>query len=407
MAVGFGALLPLSNSIIMDVKSSQHRTKALALLALTVMLGFGTSNIIAGTFLDLTSWRMILFILGLSKMIFITFIYVTDIPSPKIRGEMNPYYSFRLARPNLNQLGKIKSNLNFFILFFIHDFVVGTISFYIIPMLKTDLHLIPIYSMIVCIVMYIPQLIGAPYWGKVADHRFTRQSNGKISLLLLIVIIGPLFSIIGYSVFSFNIVIFIICIMIFAFITPTITSIAYSILGDINPPELRTTIFSLSNFSAICGRSMGIAACGILYEHIFHQYSIIFLFLQFIFLFGLTFTLIRPMLIIPIEMQNLISLLERRISGDEKTTSKTTPKPTIKDILNTLIESQIELFKKQEKLSQNQVYLTKFLKYTLEVSRRILLLPNKKELNLENHKYITQLKHRIEMIEEIEEASLK
>jgi len=105
-------------------------------------------------------------------------------------------------------------------------------------------------------------------------------------------------------------------------------------------------------------------------------------------------------------MQNLISLLEDRIADGKKSAS-TIQKPTIKDILNTLIESQIELFKKQQKLIQNQVYLTKFLKYTLEVSRRILLLPNKKEMNLENHKYITQLKQRIEMIEEIEEASLK
>ncbi len=316
-----------------------------------------------------------------------------NVPS-KVMEEKNGQYLFHLDRAKLSQLLGIKSNINFFMLFFIHDFAVGTISFYIIPMLKTDLQLLPLQSMILCIVMYIPQLVGAPYWGRIADQRFVKKSNGKISLLLLIVIIGPLFSIFGYSIFSLNLIISVMCIMIFAFITPTILSTAYSILGDINPPELRTTLFSFCNFSAICGRSIGIAICGILYDQLFHQYSIIFLIFQIIFLFGLLLTLIRPMRIIPIEMHNLTLLLNQRVSTVDKTACKT-PKPTIKDILNTLLENQIELSKKQQKMAQNQVYLTKFLKYTLEVIRRILLLPNKKEVNLENYNYITQLKQRL------------
>ncbi|MFW9998913.1 MAG: MFS transporter [Candidatus Hodarchaeota archaeon] len=396
MAVGFGAFLPLSTTIITDLKSPEHRTKALSLLGLTVIIGFGASNIIAGILLTITSWRMILFILGLTNMIITSFVYIMKL-FPKEAGHgSNSYQYFHLDRTKIISLLGLKSNINFLILFFIHDFVIGSVSFYIIPMLKTELKLSPLQAMIYCIILYIPQLFGAPYWGKVADQQFAKKSNGKISLLLLIVIIGPLFSIIGYSAFSINLVIFVACIMLFAFITPTIPSIAYSILGDINPSELRITLFSLCNFCAICGRSIGIGICGILYDQYFHQYSIIFFIFQFVLLFGLLLTLLKPMHMISIEIRNLTLFSNQRVPTVDKTS-----KPTIKDILNTLIENQIKLFKNQHKLFQNQIYLTKFLKYSLEATRRILLLINKKDVDLENYKYINQLKHKLNHVFEV------
>lgn len=403
MAFGFGAILPLSNSIIMDLKSSEHRTKSLALLGICIIIGFGISNLIAGIFLTITSWRMILFILGFSSMVVMGIIFAIDIP-PKgitekalknILNEGKSQYSFHFEWAEFSQLPKIRSNIHFLFFFFIHDFVIGTMSFYMIPMLKSDLDLTPIRAMILNIIMYFPQLFGAPYWGKVADRRFIKKPNGKISTMILIVIIGPLFSIIGYSIFSINILIFVICIMIFAFITPSLPSMAYSILGDINPPELRSTMFSFSNFCSICGRSIGIGVCGILYDQYFKRYGIIFLLLQFVFLIGVFLTIIKPLHLVPTEMQDLTFLLKQRVYSISKDINRDL-KPNIKDILNTMIENQIELFKKYQQLAQNQIYLTKFLNYSLEVMKRLLLIPNKKELEIVDHKYLTPLGQKLD-----------
>jgi len=410
MAVGFGAILPLSNSIITDIKSVEHRTKSLALLGMCLIIGFGTGNIIAGILISITSWRMILLILGLLSIVIVGFIPAMYIPSKgkySLLNEDSSLYSFHLNRTEISQLHKIKSNIHFLIFFFIHDFVVGAISFYMIPMLKSDLHLIPIRALIFNIVMYLPQLFGAPYWGKVADKRFREKSNGKISTLLLIVIMGPIFSIIGYSLFSYNLLIFLLCIMIFAFITPSTTSIVYSILGDINPPELRSTLFSLSNFCSICGRSIGIAVCGVLYDLYFNYYGVIFLILQFVFLFGLLLTLITPLRIIPNEIHSLTILLEQRIYDSAKDEKE--PRPTVKGILNTLIESQIELFKRHQKLAQNQIYLTKLLKYSLEVMRRVLILHERNYApDHDIPKYSTSLGQKLDnyfkIIEDIKEV---
>ncbi|MHA2127832.1 MAG: hypothetical protein ACXACO_21125 [Promethearchaeota archaeon] len=48
MAIGFGAFLPLSNSIVIDLRPSGDRSRIFALLGVSVFIGFGTGNILGG-----------------------------------------------------------------------------------------------------------------------------------------------------------------------------------------------------------------------------------------------------------------------------------------------------------------------------------------------------------------------
>ena len=233
------------------------------------------------------------------------------------------------------------------------------------------------------------------YKKKLADKKFVKNPNGKVMTLFLIITLGPLFSILAYLVISLNLIIFILCLLMFALITSSTISIAYSVLVDVNPPELPATAFSLSNFSALCGRSIGIAVCGTLYRYYFHAYSPIFLIWKIIFLSGLALSLLKPRKTVPLEMDKLAILLRNRLKEEKDKTKEVRVEEkeliTIKDILFIVLKNQRELAEKELILAESQRYLTKLLYYSLEVTRRVIKsIDNKKEENFE-------LKHPLEI----------
>jgi MFS family permease len=156
--------------------------------------------------------------------------------------------------------------------------------------------------------------------------------------------------------------------MVFTFITSSSTSIGYSILGDINPPEMRTNIFSLVNFSMIIGRSIGIAVCGVMYDTLGIKYSTLFLVWQIVFMVGLTTCLIVPKKAVPNELveKRTVSVV---IEKEEKTNS-------INDVVNMLLENQKKLAITLRNITKKQFYLTKLMYYSLEVINKTLNNPD-------------------------------
>jgi MFS family permease len=260
------------------------------------------------------------------------------------------------------------SNGYFILFFFIYDFVVGTVSFYMIPLMRNDFGYDPFNSMIIQLIIFAPQLIGAPYWGRKADRKFQREPEGKVKTLFSVIVFGSIFSISAYSLHWFNVIIFVFFLMVFTFITSSSTSIAYSILGDINTAKLRTTIFSLVNLSSIGGRSIGIALCGVLYETLKVNYSTIFLLWQIVFMLGLTLSLVVPKKVVPSE------LIEKRIKDIE--IEETPQSASLYDVLNMLLENQKKLAIALKNITEKQFYLTKFVYYSLELIKRTLNRPN-------------------------------
>ncbi len=375
-AIGFGALLPLTSTVILDLYPSEKKTKSLALLGTSTFIGIGAGNVITGILLGIVSWRAITFILSVN-CIFSSIIFTfSRIPEQRVsRSSYNNHKNaFRVQKTSLNTLTKSHSNIFLLGFFFIHDFVIGTTSFYLIPLLRTDFSFTPFASMLIQTLTYLPLLVGIPYWGKKADKRSLKDPRGKIKLLLSTVSIGPFASIVAYSLGNVHIGLFIGGLMIFTFITSSATSIAYSILGDINYPELRPTVFSFGNLSAILGRSLGIALCGVLYNTISLNYSFIFLQWQVIFLIGLPFTLLLARKKVPLEMEKVRKLIVKKeqskklnFAGKEITQTN-----KIEVIIESVLDNQMNIIKTLRKLAKSQYFLSKMMYYTLEVVKRTI-----------------------------------
>ncbi|MHA1916591.1 MAG: MFS transporter [Promethearchaeota archaeon] len=387
-AIGFGAVLPLASSLILDLYSSETKTKSLALLGTSTFIGFGAGNVIAGFLLGGTSWQAILFILSMTCLISIVLFAFSRLPnrgSSMLSGEDHAN-EFHFRRTKISAIAKTHSNIFLILFFFIYDFVIGTVSFYLVPLLRTDFSFTPFTSMIIQTLTYLPLLVGIPYWGKKADIKSLNAPGGKIKLLLLTVSIGPVASIVAYSLGTVHIGIFITGLMVFTFITSSATSIAYSILGDINLPELHPTVFSFGNLSAIVGRSLGIALCGILYNTISLNYSFIFLMWQVIFLIGLPLTLLIPRRRVALEMEKVRRLIERNRQKENLISDHhATRQPRkIETIMDAILDSQMKTMSTLRKLAKNQYFLSKMMYYTLEVVKRTIHRIDKLENDNDN-----------------------
>lgn len=405
-AVGFGALLPLSNSIIIDLCPSEKRTNSFALLGMAMFLGYGAGIILSGLLLGIVSWRILLFILFLASTTTILLIIPIYIPKRGISEKsltdvlsQDEYqYTYRLGLTEMKLFIKTKTNIHFMLMFFIHDFVIGTVSFYFITLLRSDVGFTPFSAMITQIIIFIPQLFGVSLWGRKADKQFQKRTNGKVIVLLFTIILGSGFSITAYSLSPTYVTLFIVLLMVFSFMTSSAPSIAYSILGDINLPEVRSTAFSLGNLSGLVGRSLGIAMCGLLYQGFFNSYYHIFFLWQLIFVMGIILVLIRPLRQVSLDLINLTQILEQRRKEmvERKKVQEKLSKSPPKDPLIMVLDNQMVLAKLQRKLTKNQYYLTKMLYYSLEVIRRVSTSLNNKEEEDNHDLRLTEIVEKIE-----------
>ncbi|MHA1651682.1 MAG: MFS transporter [Candidatus Helarchaeota archaeon] len=275
-AVGYAGILPLSISLIIDLIPPEDRTRFLGWLTVGMTLGTGLGILIAGTLIDITSWWVPFLIISLLG--FLSIYRVSLLREPK-KGAQEKLYSdivnFKMRKEDLKEIFKMKSNILLILYIFLKFIAVGGISFHFVPMLMKDHQFNMIeggstFATLIMIGTFSIQIIGAPYLGKLADNRYKHKNTAKAELIILIVLIGSLFYLGGFlldfPVFNILMVLlFSALILLGAFFMAGDGPISQSILGDVNPPQVRTTIYSITFIAQMTGQSIGILITGILY----------------------------------------------------------------------------------------------------------------------------------------------
>ncbi len=276
-AVGYAAIFPIGFSITMDYIVPEERATAFSMLGIAGTVGIGFSYILGGILIDFFDWRVPFLILSLLGCVVIMFLFSIEDPKKGSQEKELTHllssgmaYSYHIKRGDLCKLVKNKANPCLIAYNFLLFFARGGISFFIITMLKNDYSFSSTVATLLVIGTYGTMIAGNIFWGKRADKKFAMRADGKVKVLLEALLIGPGFLIIAYSMqFSLAqiglIVIFAILLAIGAFNTSALTSISNSILGEVNPPELRATAFSFNNFAQTIGRSISIAVMAMLY----------------------------------------------------------------------------------------------------------------------------------------------
>jgi len=161
-------------------------------------------------------------------------------------------------------------------------------------MLVVDHQISSSFATILMVAIFSIMIIGSPLLGKFADDQYQKRKTGKVDVMIMLLILGPIFYIIGFSlVFKSTeislLVIFILLILIGAFFMSGDFPISQSIISDINPPQIRSTVFSILYIASYLGQSIGVLLLGYYYGYFGNSFIIGFVLISFILMLSVIF----------------------------------------------------------------------------------------------------------------------
>lgn len=273
-AVGIGGILPISLSLVVDLTPMEKRSYALGLLQTGITLGTGFGLLLSGIITDFLSWWVPFLIIAFLSLI--NAIFLAKVQEP-IKGSYDRYLNsddsptevieFKLNREVLESIYKVKSNRFIIGSTMIKSLSVGAINFYFVSMMIVDHGFSSSIATILMIIVFSAQMIGSPYIGRKTDAYSLKNKQAKVNVLIILLLLGGMFYLLGFSlVFKVDdiglVMLFIGFTYSGAFLLSADASIAQAILSEVNPPHVRSTIFSLQNIATSIGQSMGVLMLG-------------------------------------------------------------------------------------------------------------------------------------------------
>lgn len=324
-ALGYAAITPLVYSMAMDLTPAEGRAKAFGYLDVSAMIGVGVGLLLSGSLVDLDfiPWSIPFVVIATFGLTLLGFIIGLQDPKRGLQDRelsdalsRGATYNFHVTRSNIIQMLKKRSNI-LILLFNLSLFTAsGSISYYFIRMMVNDHQFSSALAVLFFIATYGIQIVGAIFWTRRADRKFSENPNGKVRVLLESLLTGPPFLIIAYTL-TFTIAeiwlvgLFAILLIIGAFLISGLIAISFAFLGEINPPEIRPTIFSLNSLSQTLGRAIGIFLMGILFSFFQGVYHWGFALITGIYL-GATLLILPLFRLIPRDLSLLDALLQER-----------------------------------------------------------------------------------------------
>ncbi|TXT53800.1 MAG: membrane protein of unknown function [Promethearchaeota archaeon] len=267
-AIGFGAALPLSFSLTTDIVEVEERGGKFGLLSAVYVLGIGLGQLISGFLIDFYTWQIPFIIIAVGGFLTTGSLFVVEEPE---RGGKDKLYStpkeeeldYKINVKDFGTIWDIKSTfliLVFNLLLFIS---MGAVSSLFIAMLKNDYQFSSTIATIFLIIVFGGQIPSGPLFGKLGDKWYEKDLNGRIKVIGLCLLAGGIFYL---SAFLLNFtyqnlvlsIIFIILVFLGAFFFGGIDPLTQATLGEINPPKIRSTIFSINFISNTVGRSISL-----------------------------------------------------------------------------------------------------------------------------------------------------
>ncbi|MHA1107402.1 MAG: MFS transporter, partial [Promethearchaeota archaeon] len=257
-AIGFGAALPLTFSLIVDLVDPENRGREFGVLSAVYVIGNGLGQMLSGFLIDFYTWQVPIFIISISGFFCTGLLFLLIEPVRgamdklnKASGDIDIDLSYKIKLKDLQKIWRIKSTIGLLIFNFVMFISIGAISSFFISMLKNDFLLPSFLATIFLILVFSSQVISGPFFGKMGDKKRQTDKNGRIKIVLVCLIGGSCLYIIAYSLtfISTDIIvafIFIAIIYIGAFLFGGVDPLTQATLGEINPPQIRSTIYSLN-----------------------------------------------------------------------------------------------------------------------------------------------------------------
>lgn len=263
-AIGFGASLPLVFSLTVDLIEPENRGKRFGSLSAIYVLGNGLGQILSGFLIDYYIWQIPLLIISIGGFMCTGLLFFLIEPK---KGEKDELYhtievGYKIKLADLKQLWRIKTTTLILLFNFVMFISIGAISSFFISMLKNDYGLSSPLATIFLIIVFGSQVPSGPFFGKLGDRKYDTDKNGRIKIIVFCLIFGSILYIIAFSLYfiSTELLVAIIFLMFSfggAFLFGGIDPLTQATLS-INPPQIRSTIFSVNYLTYTFGRSISL-----------------------------------------------------------------------------------------------------------------------------------------------------
>ncbi|MFX1324131.1 MAG: MFS transporter [Promethearchaeota archaeon] len=269
-AIGFGAALPLIFSLTIDLVDPENRGKMFGFLSAVYVLGNGLGQILSGFLIDYYSWQFPILIISISGFACTGLLFLVMEP---MRGSKDECYKsfgdsslgmdYKIKYGDLKQIWKAKTTLWILFLNFAMFISIGAISSFLISMLKNDYNLSSTLATIFLVLIFGSQVPSGPIFGKFGDKKYIIDKKGRMKVVFLCLFGGSTFYIVAFSLYFLStelisIIIFLLLTLCGAFLFGGIDPLTQATLGEITPPSIRSTIYSLNYLTYTFGRSISL-----------------------------------------------------------------------------------------------------------------------------------------------------
>lgn len=268
-AIGFGAVIPITFSLIVDLKKPEERGFAFGWKETNYVLGIGFAQILSGFLIEHYPWYVPFIVISIGGFACAFLLFSM---TPPERGEMDTMTGSSdisgtwIRREDFKEIAKKKSNLLILLFTFALFIGLGAISINLSLMLSssTDHGFDISTATIFLIIIYIGQIPSGALLGKLSDRRYESDDNARIKVVIMCLMIGASLYIVGFSMaFTFLappsiIVLFLIVTSVGAFFFGGIDPLLQATLGEINTSKTRSTIYSLNYLTYTFGRSISL-----------------------------------------------------------------------------------------------------------------------------------------------------
>ncbi|MFX1344521.1 MAG: MFS transporter [Promethearchaeota archaeon] len=269
-AIGFGAALPLIFSLTIDLADPHDRGKRFGVLSAVYVLGNGLGQILSGFLIDYYTWQIPILIISITGFVCTGLLFMIVEPS---RGHKDDLYRdiddsalglcYKIKLSDLKQIWKIKSTLWILLLNFFMFISIGAISSFFISMLKNDYDVSSTLATSFLILVFGSQVPSGPIIGGIGDTKYEKDKNGRMKVVFFCLLIGSICYIIAFSLFFLSstfilVIIFLLISIMGAFLFGGIDPLIQATLGEITPPQIKSTIYSINFLAFTLGRSLSL-----------------------------------------------------------------------------------------------------------------------------------------------------
>jgi MFS family permease len=258
-AIGFGAIIPLSYSTIVDLIKAEKRGKAFGIKELFYVLGIGTSFLLASFLVPTFPWTIPLLIISIGGIVCLVLLFFIEIPEREVADKDEAWISMKAFKEIIHSKAVIiilAFNLMLFLWY-------GAITQYFTTLMRNDYGFIPQMAFLIYLIVTCGQFFSGILFGYLGDRRYEKDKNGRIKIVLLCVTFGAILNFIGFSIILspenfLTLILFIIIIWTALTLFGGIDPIMQATISDVTTETNRSTTYAINNLCYIFGRSISI-----------------------------------------------------------------------------------------------------------------------------------------------------